>query len=292
MGYRFVSFAALCALIGALPFPITAQDAPKPKPEWRTTRPLALPRGQSSVLRIMGKDLKPKEVRFEAAGVTAKIVKIATLAGKTDEEKAQGNTVVEVELTVPPDLAPGSYEFKLVHDGSDSPTGRIFIDEPMPEIEEKESNDTHRAPQALPAGSVAILGRLDKDGVDVFRIEGKAGESWRFEVIARRAGADFEPVLRLRDPRLTPIRAAIDQGEDCAIDVKLPTDGPYLLELFDGDNRSNASYFYRLRVVAPRRAPCPLEEATATFAARECPSFPCALLLGTEGPAGFDPDLL
>jgi hypothetical protein len=233
----------------------SAEDPPKTKPEWRTTRPLAVPRGQSSVLRITGQDLKPKEVRFEQAGLTARILKTEPLSAKTDEEKAQGNTVVEVELTAPPTLPPGSYEFKLVHEGADSPTARIFIDEPMPEIEEKEPNDTLRQPQALPPGSVAILGRLDKDGVDVFSFQGKAGESWRFEVIARRAGADFEPVLRLRDPRLTPIRAAIDQGEDCFIEVKLPTDGPYLLELFDGDNRSSAAYFYRLRVIAPTRAP-------------------------------------
>jgi hypothetical protein len=251
----FVSFVSLCYLLTVALSPSFAEDPPKPKPEWKTTRPLAVTRGTTSVLRITGQDLQPKEVRFEQPGLAAKILKTEPLAGKTDEEKAQGNSVVEVELTVPAAQAPGSYEFKLVHEGADSPIGRIYIDEPMPEIEEKEPNDTLRQPQALPAGPVAILGRLDKDGVDVYQIQGKAGETWRFDVIARRAGADFDPVLRLRDPRLTPIRAAIDQGEDCFMDVKLPTDGPYLLELFDGDNRSNAAYFYRLRVVAPRRAP-------------------------------------
>jgi hypothetical protein len=228
----------------------TAAEEPlKSKPEWRTTRPLSVPRGQSTVVRVTGQDLTPKEVRFAQAGLTARIVKVEPLTGKADEEKAQGNTAVEIELTAPAALAPGSYEFKLVHDGADSPTGRIYIDEPMPEIEEKEPNDSFRQPQALTAVPVAILGRLDKDGVDVYRIQGRAGESWHFEVIARRAGADFEPVLRLRDPHLTPIRAAIDQGEDCAIDVTLPSDGPYLLELFDGDNRSSPAYFYRLRVI-------------------------------------------
>jgi hypothetical protein len=241
----FVSF--VFAVAGPLARPAAADE--KPKPEWRSTRPLAITRGKTTVIRVTGQDLSPKEVRFDEAGITAKIVKMEPLSPKTDEEKAKGNTAVEVEITPPAGLAPGIYPFKLFQDGAESPTGRVYIDEPLPEIEEKEPNDTLRQPQVLPAGSVAVTGSLDKDGVDVFQFQGKAGETWHIEIIARRAGVDFEPVLRLRDPHFTPIRAAADEGEDCFMDVRLPADGPYLLEVFDGDNRSRADYLYRLRVV-------------------------------------------
>jgi hypothetical protein len=262
---RFVFFVLFVSFVLALslrtPAPATADDPPKPKPEWRATQPLAVPRGKTTAIRITGQDLSPKEIKFDDPGITAKIVKTESLSPKTDEEKAKGNTAVEAEITAPAGLAPGSYKFKLVHEAADSPTGRIYIDEPLPEIQEKEPNDTLLQPQVLPAGSVAVLGTLDKDGVDVFQIQGKAGESWHFEIIARRAGVDFEPVLRLRDPRLTPIRAAVDEGDDCAIDAKLPTDGPYLLELFDGDNRSKSDYIYRLRVVRGSSAGPPTSAA-------------------------------
>jgi len=72
--------------------------------------------------------------------------------------------------------------------------GKVYIDEPLPEIPATEPNDSLRKPQVLPPGSVAVLGKLDKDGVDVFRINGKAGETWRFEVLAHRFGSPFEPI--------------------------------------------------------------------------------------------------
>src|SRR5215212_3373916 len=122
--------------------PAIADDPPKPKPEWRATQPLSATRGKTTVIRITGQDLSPKAIKFDDAGITAKILKTEPLSPKTDEEKARGNTAVEAEVTAPAGLAPGSYTFKLVHEGSDSPTGRIYIDEPLPEISEKEPNDT------------------------------------------------------------------------------------------------------------------------------------------------------
>src|SRR5207248_47401 len=128
---------------------------------------------------------------------------------KTDAEKARGNRSVEVELSAPERLPPGVYNFKLIHEGSAGPVGHIYIDEPLPEIEEKQPSDDLRQPQVLPVGSVAVLGKLNKTGAAVFQIHGKAGEAWRFEVVAHRMGSPLEPVLRLRDARLTPLRVAV-----------------------------------------------------------------------------------
>jgi hypothetical protein len=229
--------------------PVAAGDTAKPKPEWRATRPLAVPRGKTPIVKITGQDLAPTAIKFDDARVTAKILKCETLSPKTDEEKAGGNRSVEVELTFPDGLPPGIYQFKLIHEGSETPVGQIYIDEPLPEIEEKEPSDDLRKAHVLPAGSVAILGKLDKSGAAVFQVDGKAGETWRFEVVAHRVGSPLEPILRLRDVRLTPLRVAVDEGEDCAIDFQLPADGPYLIELFDANNQSKADFLYRLRVI-------------------------------------------
>jgi hypothetical protein len=94
-----------------------------------------------------------------------------------------------------------------------------------------------------------VLGKLE-DGIDVFRFEGKAGETWRFEVFARRLKADtrLEACLRLREPGRSPVRAAVDQGADCAIQYTLPASGLYTVEIFDGDNKTGADMTYRLAV--------------------------------------------
>src|SRR3712207_8297156 len=39
----------------------------------------------------------------------------------------------------------------------------------------------------------SILGKIDNEGADVFRIDGKAGELWQFDILARRAGSQLEP---------------------------------------------------------------------------------------------------
>ena len=101
-----------------------------------------------------------------------------------------------------------------------------------------------------------VIGKIDSnDGVDVFQIDGQGGETWRFEVFARRLNptTKLEPVLRLRDARLTSVRLAVDHGDDCFIECKPTTDGPYFLELFDGDNKSGPDQTYRLARSEERR---------------------------------------
>lgn len=245
----FVPFVSFVASWSRAFVPAAIADTPeKPKPEWRTTRPMAVTRGTTAVVRITGQDLAPREIRFEDPRVTAKIVKTEPLAPKTDEERARGNVAVDAEVSAPADLPPGVYPFKLIHTGTDSPGGKLYVDEPLPEISEAEPNDSLRQPQLLPPGSVAVLGKLDKDGVDVFRFSGRAGETWRIEVLAHRFGSPLEPILRLRDPNLTSVRVAVDQGDDCAIVYRLPADGPYLVELFDANNQARPDFIYRLRV--------------------------------------------
>ena len=220
------------------------------KQEFRTTDPPWVTNGQTTLVRIYGEDLAPTEIRFADAGLIGKVLKTEPWTPKKDEDKSRGNTVVEAEITLPAGLSPRPYRFKLVGEGCQPAEGQIFVDVAAPEITETEPNDSLRKPQPLPPGSVTVTGKLDNEGVDVFRIDGKAGETWRFEVFARRLNRStkLEPVLRLRDPRMAPVRAAVDHGEDCFVEYRLPVDGPYLLELFDGDNKSGADQAYRLAV--------------------------------------------
>lgn len=205
--------------------------------------------GSAARVRLIGPDLPAGSILFEEPGLRARILETAPYAGKTDAEKARGNTAVAVEVLCAADLRPGNYPFRLEAPGKEPADGRLYVDTPAPEVAEREPNDDLRKPQELPPGPVTVLGKLDGDGVDVFRFTGRAGEVWRVEVFARRLGpANWEPVLRLRGARLVPLRVAIDRGEDCFIEYRLPADGAYLVELFDADNRKDPASAYRLHL--------------------------------------------
>lgn len=237
-------FLAIASTVGVR----GAEQPALPRQEFRTVTPYWLTPGGKAPIRIFGQDLKPKEIRFEQPGLLAKVTSVAPFQGMTDEEKRRGNTVVEAEVELPAGLKPGYYLFTLRGEGVQPEQGRLTVDVPAPEIPEQEPNGDLRKPQILPEGPVTVLGKLDGDGVDVFRFRGKAGETWRCEIFARRLSppSKMEAVLKLRDAYLTPLKGAVDQGEDCALEYRLPTDGAYTLEVYDGENRTGGDFNYRL----------------------------------------------
>lgn len=222
---------------------VLAQEAGK-KQEVRGTDPPWIVAGKPAVVRILGNGLAPAEIRFDEPGVTGKILKT-----EPNGDKRKGDTAVEVEVRSSADVKPRPHRFTFTGPTVQPATGAVLIDTPAPEVAEAEPNNDLRKPQVL-AGPCTVNGKLDNEGVDVFQIDGKAGETWRFEVFSRRIKPDsqLEAVIRLRDPRMAPVRAAVDQGQDCAIEYRLPADGPYRVELFDGDNRGNPNQVYQLFV--------------------------------------------
>lgn len=239
---------SLAALVLAAVLVSAAAAQQGKKQEYRMQEPGWVMAGQTTVVKLYGQDLTPNAIRFERPGVTGKVLKAEPFSGKSDWQRSWGNRVVEVEVTAAADAKPGLQRFTLTGEGMEPTTGTLLVDVPAPEVKEAEPNNDLRKPQVLPEGPVTVTGKLDGDGADVFRFTGKAGETWRIEVFARRLNREvkFEPILRLRDPRLAPIRGAVDQGNDCALEYTLRQDGAYLVELFDADNRSGGDYNYRL----------------------------------------------
>jgi hypothetical protein len=240
---------ALLTLLGIVGLAVAA-GAQGRRQEVRSTDPPWILAGKTTTVRLFGQDLKTGQITFSDPSVQAKVLKAEPYTGASDAEKRRGNTAVEAEITAPQGLRPGAYRFKLVQEGGAEAEGKLSIDLDAPEVQETEPNNSLSKPQALPGGSVTVLGKLDNEGADVFRIEGKAGETWRFEAWARRLkpGNTLEPVLRLRDPRMAPVRTAVDQGDDCFIEYRLPVDGPYVVELFDGENKTGGELVYRLAI--------------------------------------------
>lgn len=241
--------SALCLALAALSAAGLAAPAPKPRGSFNAVQPPYVEPGKTLTIQFYGRDLSGSEVRFENPAIQARLLRTAAYAGKTDAEKQRGNTVVEVEVTLPADLKPGSYPCRLVGEAG-SVTGSVTVDVPAPEIQEVEPNDSLDKPQVLPPGNLNVLGTLNHEGVDVFQIQGKAGETWRFEIWSQRLTppATLDPVIRLRDAHRTPLKLAVSHGKDCSIQYTLPADGPYLIELFDAENRADDKFKYRLAI--------------------------------------------
>ncbi len=132
----------------------------------------------------------------------------------------------------------------------------------LPEYVEQEPNDEERKaqPVSLP---VIVNGRIDKPGDrDVFRFEGRAGDTVVAEVVARRLDSPLDAVIKLTDAAGRVV-ALNDDTEDATSGLnthhadayflaRLPTNGLYSLHLGDTQHKGGEAYAYRLRLSAPQ----------------------------------------
>jgi hypothetical protein len=132
----------------------------------------------------------------------------------------------------------------------------------LPEAFDKEPNNTigTAQPVTLP---VILNGRIDEPGdMDVFRVNGKAGEQIIAEVIARRLDSPLDSLLAITDAAGKQL-AFNDDDEDKASGLNthhadsylaftFPTTGTYFIHLGDTQHSGGADFSYRLRLSAPR----------------------------------------
>jgi hypothetical protein len=135
----------------------------------------------------------------------------------------------------------------------------------LEEIFEAEPNDSEAAAQTV-VFSTVVNGRMGKVGDrDVFKFEGKKGDSISFEVFARRLNSPLDSVLILTGPGIdTPVRAddmnlkdakwlylgdgLMTHHADSHLLYELPASGTYFIEIADTQNKGGHDYAYRLRL--------------------------------------------
>ncbi|MDF7808963.1 hypothetical protein P4E94_16065 [Pontiellaceae bacterium B12219] len=135
----------------------------------------------------------------------------------------------------------------------------------LDEVFEAEPNDSEAAAQAVVFPTI-VNGRMGKAGDrDVFKFEGKKGDSISFEVFARRLNSPLDSVLTLTGPGIDiPVRAddmnlkdakwlylgdgLMTHHADSHLLYELPASGTYFVELADTQNKGGHDYAYRLRL--------------------------------------------
>ncbi len=112
------------------------------------------------------------------------------------------------------------------------------------------SNDSIEAAQSLPASAVTLTGTLRGAERDFYRFQGKLGERRVIEIEGRRVGSAVDPVLRVFDQSGKLLARSEDTpmlGLDARVDVKLPKDGYYYVEVHDARFSTQTANFYRLK---------------------------------------------
>ncbi len=207
----------------------------------------------------------------EAPFVTS-IFPLGARAGAPVTIKAKGWNLESDEMTPPAsDAEPGIYRLAARSKGLVSNRVPFALDA-LPECQEDEPNDTLKRAQqvSLP---IIINGRMDHpDDWDVFKFEGRAGETIAAEVYARRLDSPLDSVVKLtdatgkllawNDDHEDPGSGLVTDHADSYLTFKLPANEAYYIHLGDTACNAGPDYSYRLRI----------SKAQPDFALRAVPS--------------------
>jgi hypothetical protein len=241
---------ALLALLGVQE---DKKAPPDPKPRIAMALPLCCTPGATSKVTLRGLNLdQATEVAFaeplEGASVVVTSKGKAELPKETDPA-VYGDTKVELEIRLP---EAGVEKVSLIVANAAGRTAphELLVLAKGRVVAEKEPNGGFAAAQPLEPGRVlrgAVSQAMD---VDVFRIEGKKGEAWAFEVEAQRRGSILDALLTVHDKDGRTVAALDDvkASRDPLLRVTLPADGPYFVTVMDAHNAGGATHAYLLRV--------------------------------------------
>jgi hypothetical protein len=170
----------------------------------------------------------------------------------TDNNNGQDNTKLRVQLEVPRDAPLGFHSIRLATTRGIS-NARLFCIDDLPQVLKADGNRTKNTAQVVPVSCV-VVGRIDTEASDYYKITVPAGQQLSFEVLGRRLGSALDPQISLYDPhtgRELPGGHSND-APGCQTDPRLSYTfkeaGDYLIEVRDVMHRGGLDFWYRLRI--------------------------------------------
>jgi hypothetical protein len=241
----------VCAVAG---MPLAAQDKKKDKkaePAIKVILPLGAAAGQTTKLTIRGSKLdKATDVKVLDGKGTAKIASkgSAAVPDKNPEKVGDTQVVVDVTLTDKPGEA---VSLVIVTPDGETKPHPLLVETKLPVVPEKEPNEGFKQFQEikLPAVIEGTIGQ-PRD-VDVFRLEGRAGQKVTAEGLAARYGSPLDAMLTLfnaHGQEIAAARTAAPDHTDPRLEATLPADGVYFLVLIDAHDTGSPVHAYRLVV--------------------------------------------
>jgi hypothetical protein len=207
--------------------------------------PLSVQRGNSVELTLTGANLAdPLGVWTSLSG--------AKTAIPTDANNGKDNAKLRVRLEVPRDAPMGFHSLRLATARGMS-NFRLFCVDDLPAVAQAESSRNKATPQIVPVSCV-VLGRVNVETSDWYKITVPANQRLSFEILGRRLGSAFDPQLTLHDSVTgKPIPGAhSNDAPGCQTDPRLTFTfkhaGDYLIEVRDVLYRGGADFHYCLRI--------------------------------------------
>ncbi len=191
--------------------------------------------------------------------------------GETAELRLLGfNLSAEsARLQVPADVQAGEWITRIPLGAGLSNPVRLLVSDlpeslnPPPMTGEGKPAGTTPTNLPLPGGVSSWL--PDSRDVHVYKLKAKKGESWGFEIAARRLGSEIDSEIRLKHPNGGVLASNDDSlGKDSRIEWTAGEDGEYTLEVRGVDNSQGRGCFYNLsaRSLRPNfRLRCDMDRA-------------------------------
>jgi hypothetical protein len=196
-------------------------------------------RGQSTKVRIDGKNLAGARLYLSAGGIAVKSVQVTP-----------DGTQLTADLMVEPGAKLGPHEIRIATAKGITNGSRFWVDVIPNQV--IETPMTEAMPPLLLEGAkpVAVNGRIAaRAGRDRFVIDAAGGETWSFDCFADRIRSRFDPVLELRNEAGVSLKLVQSMWEsDPAFVYKFEKAGRYFLTVRDSEFNGGPNYTYRLRV--------------------------------------------
>ena len=251
--YTFVATSFVLAIVyiaGA--HTLLAQQPDDKLPRIGMAVPLAIPQAGTTKVTVRGWLLDGvNEIKLSEANATLKILK-AEKVGVPNKQEAKhvGDTQIELEITLPEGTSYSSLKLTPVLSGVAGPAYELLVGSPFPLVKEQEPNKGFSDAQLVSLSQV-VEGMIDgNQDVDVFALEGTAGQTIHAEVIAAARGSALDAALTLFDANGRPLVFSDDEGEvrDPQIRFTLPATGRYFVALQDGLELGGSTHPYLLQI--------------------------------------------
>jgi hypothetical protein len=177
----------------------------------------------------------------------------AKVTTPTDNNNGKDNAQLRIHMEVPPDAPLGFHSLRLATTRGMS-NFRLFCVDDLPQVlAVVGKNRSRETAQAVVAPAV-IVGRIDAEATDYYKITVAAGQRVSFDVLGRRLGSQLDPELTLlnaRTGRDLP-GAHSNDAPGCQTDPRLTYTfkqaGDVLIEVRDVAYRGGPDFWYRLRI--------------------------------------------
>src|SRR5262245_61839552 len=217
---------------------------PPQNPTLNVAFPLGVQRGQTLELTLTGTNLADPTALWTSFP--------AKVTFPTEMNNGKDPAKLRVKLEVPADAPLGYHSIRLATKQGISNLRMFCVDE-LPQLDETSDNHTKEKAQAVPVPCV-VVGRTEAEVSDYFKVSVKPGQRITFDVIGRRLGSQFDPMVRLFDARTgreMPGNYSDDEPglqSDARLTRTFPSGAELVVEVRDTRYQGGPDYYYRLRI--------------------------------------------